>query len=168
MLKKPHKFSKNIFKNNVLPKFSTMNTPSGAAWYRVPNMASGSNCTIYHAIETGCLAMRKFARHCYAKNEKSPQLCGLMGVLMLFGASLCRTWDHSHSIIYDNHNQLSDNIFPNLNFSRTVLYTVTGNQYHEKCHAIWSGCRIVFRRLFRLRLPGQHTLPVVCFSREIC
>ncbi|MCD4236657.1 hypothetical protein KX530_27505, partial [Escherichia coli] len=39
-----------------------MNTPSEAAWYRVPNMASGSNRTIYHAIETGCLAMHKFAR----------------------------------------------------------------------------------------------------------
>lgn len=99
MLKKPHKFSKNLFKNNVLHKFNTMNTPSEAAWYRVPNMASGSNRTIYHAIETGCLAMRKFARQCYAKNEKSPQLRGLMGVLMLFGASLCRTWDHSHSIV---------------------------------------------------------------------
>jgi hypothetical protein len=65
------------FKNNALPKFDTMNTPSEAAWYRVPNMASGSNRTIYHAIETGCLAMRKFARQCYAKNEKSPQLRGL-------------------------------------------------------------------------------------------
>lgn len=78
----------------------------------------------------------------------------------------CRIY--SHSIIYGYHNQLSDNIFPKMNFSRTVLYTVTGNQYHEKCHAIWSGCRTVFRRLFRLRLPGQHTLPVVYFSREIC
>ncbi|MBP1523882.1 hypothetical protein IVZ55_23130 [Salmonella enterica subsp. enterica serovar Worthington] len=68
---------KNIFKNNVLPKFNTMNTPSGAAWYRVPNMASGSNRTIYHAIETGCLAMRKFARHCYAKNEKARNYAGL-------------------------------------------------------------------------------------------
>src|SRR5690606_5907763 len=84
MLKKPHKSSKKFFKNNVLSKFNTMNTPSEAAWYRVPNMASGSNRTIYHAIETGCLAMRKFARQCYAKNEKSPQLRGLIGVLMLF------------------------------------------------------------------------------------
>lgn len=168
MLKKPHKFSKNIFKNNVLPKFNTMNTPSGAAWYRVPNMASGSNRTIYHAIETGCLAMRKFARHCYAKNEKSPQLCGLMGVLMLFGASLCRTWDHSHSIIYEMHNQLTGNNFPQRNFQRTVLYTVNGNQYHEKFHVTWSANRTVFHRLVRLRRPGQRTLPAVGFAREIC
>jgi hypothetical protein len=76
--------------------------------------------------------------------------------------------NHSHSIIYGSHNQLSDNIFPKLHFFSTVLYTVTGNQHHEKCHAILSGCHTVFRRLFRLRLPGQHTLPVVCFSREIC
>ena len=99
MLKKPHKSSKNFFNDNALPKFDIMNTPSEAAWYRVPNMASGSNRTIYHAIETVCLAMRKFARQCYAKNEKSPQLRGLRGVLMLFGASLCRTRDHSHSMV---------------------------------------------------------------------
>lgn len=55
--------------------------------------------------------MHKFARQCYAKNEKSPQLRGLMGVLMLFGASLCRTRDHSHSIIYGMHNQLTGNNF---------------------------------------------------------
>lgn len=81
-------------------------------------------------------------------------------------AMRCRIY--SHSIIYDNHNQLSDNIFLKPHFSHTVLYTVTGNQYREKFHAIWSGCRTVFRRLFRLRLPGQHTLPVVYFSRKIC
>jgi hypothetical protein len=102
---------KNFFKDNALPKFDTMNTPSEAAWYRVPNMASGSNRTIYHAIETVCLAMRKFARQCYAKNEKSPQLRGLRGVLMLLGASLCRTRDHSHSIIYSARNQLTENKF---------------------------------------------------------
>lgn len=39
----------------------------------------------------------------------------------------CRIY--SHSIIYGYHNQLSDNIFPKMNFSHTVLYTVTGNQY---------------------------------------
>ena len=168
MLKKPNKLSKNNFKNHVLSKFNTMNTPSGAAWYRVPNMASGSNRTIYHAIETGCLAMRKFARHCYAKNEKSPQLCGLMGVLMLFGASLCRTWDHSHSIIYGYHNQLTDNNFLQHDFHRTVLYTVTGNQYHEKCHVTGSANRTAFHRFVRLLRPGQRTLPVVGFAREIC
>lgn len=99
MLKKPHTSSKNFFQDNVLHKFDTMNTPSEAAWYRVPNMASGSNRTIYHAIETGCLAMHKFARQCYAKNEKSPQLRGLRDVLMLFGAGLYQTPNHSHSIV---------------------------------------------------------------------
>lgn len=38
---------------------------------------------------------------------------------------------YSHSIIYGMHNQLTDNNFPQPDFHRTVLYTVTGNQYHE-------------------------------------
>jgi len=54
-----------------------MTTPSEAAWYQVPNMASGSNRTIHHAIETGCLAMHKFARQCYAKNKKARNYAGL-------------------------------------------------------------------------------------------
>ncbi|SDX87256.1 hypothetical protein SAMN05421755_100120 [Nitrosomonas sp. Nm33] len=43
--------------------------------------------------------MRKFARRCQAKNEKSPHLRGLRGDLMLLGAGQCRTRDHSHSIV---------------------------------------------------------------------
>lgn len=75
---------------------------------------------------------------------------------------------YSHSIIYDGHNQLSDNKFLTTSFHRTVLDTVTGNQYHEKCHVTWSVNRTAFHRLVRLRRPGQRTLPVVCFAREIC
>jgi hypothetical protein len=79
MLKAPRIYHKKHLQNNALHEINTMFTPSGATWYRVLNMASGSNRTIYHAIETGCLAMRKFARLCQANNEKSPHLGGLIG-----------------------------------------------------------------------------------------
>lgn len=75
---------------------------------------------------------------------------------------------YSHSIIYEQHKQLTGNNFLKYDFYRTVLYTVTGNQYHEKCHVTGSTNRTAFHRLFRLRRPGQRTLPVVGFAREIC
>jgi hypothetical protein len=75
---------------------------------------------------------------------------------------------HSHSIIYGMHNQLTDNNFPQPDFHRTVLYTVIGNQYHEKCHVNGSVNRTAFHRLVLLLRPGQRTLPVVGFAREIC
>lgn len=75
---------------------------------------------------------------------------------------------YSHSIIYELHNQLTGNNFLKNDFHHTVLYTVTGNQYHEKCHVTGSTNRTAFHRLFRLRRPGQRTLPVVGFAREIC
>lgn len=75
---------------------------------------------------------------------------------------------HSHSIIYDTHNQLTGNNFQKRYFHRTVLYTVTGIQYHEKYHVTGSTNRTVFHRLVRLRPPGQRTLPAVGFAREIC
>ena len=76
--------------------------------------------------------------------------------------------NHSHSIIYDVHNQLTGKNFLSADFHRTVLYTVTGNQYHEKCHVTGSVNRTAFHRLVRLRRPGQRTLPTVGFAREIC
>lgn len=78
----------------------------------------------------------------------------------------CRIY--SHSIIYGMHNQLTDNNFLKSDFHRTVLYTVTGNQYHEKCHVTGSANRTAFHRLVRLLRPGQRTLPAVGFAREIC
>lgn len=75
---------------------------------------------------------------------------------------------YSHSIIYDMHNQLTGNNFPETDFYYTVLYTVSGNQYHEKRHVTWSANRTAFHRLFRLLLPDQRTLPAVGFAREIC
>ncbi len=62
-------------------------------------MAPDSNRTIYHATETGCLAMQKLASQYQAENEKSPQLRGLRGDFLPFGAGLCRMRDHSHSIV---------------------------------------------------------------------
>lgn len=40
------------------------------------------------------------------KNEKSPQLRELSCYFMFFGARLCRTRDHSHSIVRTEHNAL--------------------------------------------------------------
>lgn len=40
-------------------------------------MASDSDRTIYHVIETGGLAMRKFARQRQAKNKKARSYAGL-------------------------------------------------------------------------------------------
>jgi hypothetical protein len=48
--------------------------------------------------------------------------------------------NHSHSIIYDTHNQLTDNNFLQPDFHRTVLYTVTGNQCHDFCFFSESYC----------------------------
>lgn len=75
--------------------------------------------------------------------------------------------NHSHSIIYSTRNQLTENKFIKRQILHTVLYTVTGEQYHEKYHATWSVDRTAFRRPFRLLLPGQRILPVVGFVREI-
>lgn len=91
---------------------------------------------------------------------KSPQDAGLNQKRLTGGR-------YSHSIIYRNRNQLTENnIFKN-KIQDTVLYTVTGEQYHEKYHATWSVHRTAFRIPFRLRLPGQRILPVVGFVREI-
>lgn len=40
-------------------------------------MASDSDRTIYHVIETGGLSMRKFARRRQAKNKKARSYAGL-------------------------------------------------------------------------------------------
>lgn len=76
--------------------------------------------------------------------------------------------NHSHSIIYGMYNQLTGNNFLEPDLHRTVLYTVTGNQYHEKYHVTGSANRTAFHILVRLRRPGQRTPPVVGFAREIC
>lgn len=60
-----------------------------------------------HATETGCLAMQNLASQCQAENEKSPQLRGLRGDFVLFGAGLCRTRDHSHSIVAGGFPEMS-------------------------------------------------------------
>ncbi len=90
-----------------LPNLNTMTGPQRAAWYRLPNMAPRSNRTVNHATETGCLAMQKLASQCQAENKKSPQLRGLRGDFLPFGAGLCRTPDHSHSIVAGGFPEMS-------------------------------------------------------------
>ena len=43
--------------------------------------------------------MQKLASQYQAENEKSPQLRGLRGDFLPFGAGLCQMRDHSHSIV---------------------------------------------------------------------
>ncbi len=111
------------------------------------------------------LTLPESARH---KKQKSPQLRGLRDTLLHLTTGCSQTRNHSHSIVYGTHNQLTGNKFLKIYIHRTVLYTVTGNQYPEKWHITGSANRTAFHRLVRLLRPGQRTLPVVGFAREIC
>ncbi len=75
---------------------------------------------------------------------------------------------YSHSIIYRQYKQLTDNNFYHELILHTVLYTVTGKQYHVKYHVTWSMNRTAFHRLVRPLLPCQRILPAAGFAREIC
>lgn len=70
---------------------------------------------------------------------------------------------YSHSIIYGRRNQLTDNNFNHQLISHTVLYTVTGKQYHVKYHAQQSPRRRCARMFFLTHKLCQlllHTLPL--------
>lgn len=58
---------------------------------------------------------------------KKPAVTRAKSTLLFLRAGYCQSLNHSHSIIYGIHNQLTGNNFLKSNFHRTVLYTVTGN-----------------------------------------
>lgn len=122
-----------------------------AAQYRLPWIAADEPVT--HQI--------------WARKEKPSVNRGFYQSYLLM-TSQEGLWAYSHSIVYGTHNQLTGNKFLKTDLHRTVLYTVTGNQYPEKWHVTGSANRTAFHRLVRLLRPGQRTLPVVGFAREIC
>lgn len=54
---------------------------------------------LFHAMKNFFLDVLNRARQCSTKKQKSPHLRGLRDVLVLRGTSLCRTSDHSHSMV---------------------------------------------------------------------
>lgn len=64
-----------------------------------PTMTTNSSRRMSTLTLSSAFSSLPHARYVAQGNEKSPQLRGLMCVLVLLGAGHCQTWNHSHSIV---------------------------------------------------------------------